>query len=1325
MRMAAASERQKECAVAKLIHAGEFATEGERLAASELQKLPAHWVVICNKTLPLHNGGSFELDFIIIADNWVFLLDEKSWRGTIRGNDQFWVRSDGTSAHSPLNKVDYVAKVLAGHIRTKVPSLAADRSLFVHGAVLLSAAQHAPVLRDEPRAHGGIFLLASVVKKLLQADQQGGTPVVAQHREQIRACLFDLSDRPKIPHQIDLFTVQELVAEKLGARIFDARASNGEGRTLMVYELGTSAFEAQERRDFYLREYDVLTALHDSGLVPDVKDPFIWSDDFLVVPISPLPGKSLAALPLPETHDELATELAIMETAFRGLAQIHEAGIVHRALGPDALYIVSGGQQPKVAFTNFYAARLGTHSIAVTLDAFAIQDPYAASELVHGYGLATAASDTFSLALTFLERISRLKLVELRPKPDGPVVVPELADTWANVALRDDMAELTALFKEVLNPHGKALTAADIVEFIGDLAKRIRVSAVVEERRILDNRYRVERVLGEGAMARTYLVTDTLTGDLFAVKQLLLPSQNYDDAKKEWNALKDITSQYLPRVYDIYPPQNDVHVKMEYIPGPTLHDVMNEFPWPLDRWWTFARHLLEAVAILEDKGLLHRDIKPANIILQDRTGEPVIIDFGFAVRRDRPAPVAGSLLFQPREALTAELPPPTSDLYAVATVLYHMLSGRLPSAAEESAEEDLAELDPSVPEAATLKRLASVLRLARSSDPAERPASSRELLRQLEEAFRAPVVALPTTSAETSLMPLTNPWVARVRGLFRNSVAGNADNRGLDSEFVRETYVPTSLDEELLPAIITRRPHAVFLSGNPGDGKTAFLEQVRQWLEHHGGTCISQDASGWEWSYESHTFRACYDASEAHAGMSADEQLAAKLAELEGSTLPTAAVTVLVAINDGRLADFFPRHAGRFSWLGKQLRTSERHTNLAEAGVWVVDLKRRAFARLPGDAAPSIAARVLDRLLLPEQWSICDGCAAKDLCPIRANALALRQPNVSERLQRLLLLTHLRRQYHTTMRDLRSTFAYLITGNLDCSDVHAALADGTHSATLVDHTYWRTAFAPLTPVEELLSDLAQLDPGRRPQPRLDRFLHFHQSPRDATVRSTLFYDGRDLAPQRFASEREWLAAVKRRLYFERADAAATQDQPAVVLPPADALLPYRHAETFLNALRGQANLRELKRRLALGILRSDGVNFSPQANVLGIKVSASDEQQLVILKQFPLERISLDVPQPTDRVGSVETIPEVLRLRFGTSHQLAITLDLFELLMRFADGLQPTAPEFQPLLEDLVPFKSALLLSESRELVLVESGRHVHYITQAGGKIVRHSSDRS
>ena len=116
--------------------------------------------------------------------------------------------------------------------------------------------------------------------------------------------------------------------------------------------------------------------------------------------------------------------------------------------------------------------------------------------------------------------------------------------------------------------------------------------------------------------------------------------------------------------------------------------------------------------------------------------------------------------------------------------------------------------------------------------------------------------------------------------------------------------------------IFAHRPNAVFLTGNPGDGKTAFLEQVQRELRarqaHRQG---ESDASGWEWDDAGHIFRSCYDASESHEGQSADEQLIQKLQGLEGKQTPEGPLTVLVAINDGRLVDFFDRHKERFPLL--------------------------------------------------------------------------------------------------------------------------------------------------------------------------------------------------------------------------------------------------------------------------------------------------------------------------------------------------------------------------------------------------------------------------
>src|SRR5258708_35878284 len=89
--------------------------------------------------------------------------------------------------------------------------------------------------------------------------------------------------------------------------------------------------------------------------------------------------------------------------------------------------------------------------------------------------------------------------------------------------------------------------------------------------------------------------------------------------------MKESQSKYLPRIFYINPPQNDVHLIMEYIPGPTLQQVESEFPWPLDRWLAFAQDLLNAVLGLQHHQLLHRVMTPTSIILHNAENRLVLV----------------------------------------------------------------------------------------------------------------------------------------------------------------------------------------------------------------------------------------------------------------------------------------------------------------------------------------------------------------------------------------------------------------------------------------------------------------------------------------------------------------------------------------------------------------------------------------------------------------------------------------------------------------------------------------------------------------------------
>ena len=1294
--------------MARLMQAGEgFVTDGERRAATELQQLPAGWTVIANKTLATSHGRSYEIDFIVVTGRNVFAIDEKGWRGRIHGSDQIWVRDNGSSERSPLGKIDYVAKVLHGHLAAKV---AGFRDIAVHtvtGFVLLSGTDIRPSVRD-PRAAKQILLLTAAQAALERLDAESGDPVVGSLAPKIVNALMDLSDRPKLPQRIDDYEITDVTTGPTGAYIFRAKHPLAGERQLTLYQIDPNDPKA---RDFYLHEYHALAALEHSGAVPEVLDPFFWSEDFLVVP-SRLPmGRPLSSLAPPDSREDVQRELEHAAASFESLAQIHAAGVLHRAIGPEVVYIGDEHGSVRTTFTGFFAARQGDQTIALELDQLKREDPYAAPELALGYGYATEESDAYSLALIWLERLSGLPVASLI-QPDGVIRIPSQEEGWPFLPA-DVTSQLLTFFRQTITrgplaqpgtPEAGRLTATECVNRLKNIAQDLRTDTVVEGGELLDDRYKVIRVLGTGASARTFLAEDSLAPGLFALKQFLHPAamEETREAQREFTALRNFPHPHLPRVYDIYPPSHQVHVKLEYVDGFNLTEQLSTYGGDVERCRVLADDLLDAVEHLEKHRLLHRDIKPDNVIIRDGSGEAVLIDFGAATPAGVPASTAGTAGFLPPEALFAASPPPSSDRYALAVLLFRALSGREPF-------EDPGSLDhlplrdlSFLPEDA--RHFATALLLAVAQEPEQRYTSARE--------FRAALLG-ERVEEDERLEARINPWVDALRSLFRNSRHGNADNRGLDSQFARDTYVPTALDDRLLPAILERHPRAVFLSGNPGDGKTAFLEQVQTTLQRLGGTAVDGDASGWEWQLDLHTYRACYDASEAHDDRSADEQLLRRLDGLQGDVPARADLTVLVAINDGRLEDVQNRFGQEFSWLAAALEQARDSATLDDSGVWVIDLKQRSYVTLRPDAGEwSVMRRVLGSLVEAEHWGVCTDCSARSTCPLRLNALTLGASGEEEharRLEEALALAHLRRLRHLTMRDLRSGLAYLITGDRSCEDVHAAASGSGVPPT---RPYWHLAFTTEPEQDVLLGQLRPLDPARLPKPALERFFHFRRAVSEAQQRASLFLDGRDLAPsgEGAAETIEWLEDVKRRFYFEARSSAGSD-------LPMDwrALLPYRFGTDFRAVLAGDRPPGEFLPDLVRGIGRSDGISGSVLEYGLCLKVAHSEANRLTVLKQFPLEQFTLEVMAPP-ATELVEAFPEVLRLRhLASGARLLITLDLFELLLRLADGLEPDSAELRPLIEDLVPFKSRVQLSNTRDLVLVENRRQLYQLRQREG----------
>ena len=151
-----------------------------------------------------------------------------------------------------------------------------------------------------------------------------------------------------------------------------------------------------------------------------------------------------------------------------------------------------------------------------------------------------------------------------------------------------------------------------------------------------------------------------------------------------------------------------------------------------------------------------------------------------------------------------------------------------------------------------------------------------------------------------------NPYVTRMLTLYSQARRTNTGTRGLD-EIARLTYVRTGLDEILAPIITTGSFRLVIVTGNAGDGKTAFLQQVEALFEQNGAKITrlpSKNGSTWAW--EGRSYEINYDGSQDEEDRSNDAVLDAFLKPFEGDEMAGlgGSDVRLIAINEGRLLDF-------------------------------------------------------------------------------------------------------------------------------------------------------------------------------------------------------------------------------------------------------------------------------------------------------------------------------------------------------------------------------------------------------------------------------------
>jgi serine/threonine-protein kinase len=217
---------------------------------------------------------------------------------------------------------------------------------------------------------------------------------------------------------------------------------------------------------------------------------------------------------------------------------------------------------------------------------------------------------------------------------------------------------------------------------------------------LVQGRYRVERVLGQGGMGAVFAAADVLRGERVAIK-ILLPHLAEDPDigtrfLREARAIAALKSEHVARFHDVVRDEGGrLHLIMELLAGRDLLRVCkDQGNLPIAEAVGYVLQACDAIAEAHSLGIVHRDLKPQNLFLAERPGAPPVLkvlDFGLAKVMvgelsgktgpqglTQTGALMGSPPYMPPEQLrSSKRVDVRSDIWALGMILHRLLTGQI------------------------------------------------------------------------------------------------------------------------------------------------------------------------------------------------------------------------------------------------------------------------------------------------------------------------------------------------------------------------------------------------------------------------------------------------------------------------------------------------------------------------------------------------------------------------------------------------------------------------------------------------------------------------
>lgn len=292
---------------------------------------------------------------------------------------------------------------------------------------------------------------------------------------------------------------------------------------------------------------------------------------------------------------------------------------------------------------------------------------------------------------------------------------------------------------------------------------------------ILNNRYRLDAVIGQGGMAVVYRGYDLLLRRQVAVK-VLRPQHAADQTfvqrfYEEARAAAKLSHPNIVNTYDVGEVDGSHYIVEEFIAGETLATLIGrEGKLPEAVAVRYARQICLALGAAHRADLLHRDIKPSNVLITPDDAVRVT-DFGIARAANAATlsgveAIMGSIPYCSPEQLSGAPLSPSADLYSLGVVLFEMVTGRTPYLAETALGVAVAHVNSPIPDpiesgAEISASLDAVITKLLAKNAAERYQSAGETLAALRACGRHEVGELDEASGDDSSTSLVRRRMLR------------------------------------------------------------------------------------------------------------------------------------------------------------------------------------------------------------------------------------------------------------------------------------------------------------------------------------------------------------------------------------------------------------------------------------------------------------------------------------------------------------------------------------------------------------------------------------